>query len=38
MTAVEEQGCVRHLQFDAPLVVVMNGKTSLGMVFKPEGP
>jgi CheY-like chemotaxis protein len=35
--AVEEQGCVRHLHFDAPLVVVMNGKTSRGMVFKPEG-
>ena len=34
--AVEEQGCVRHLHFDAPLVVVMNGKTSQGMVFKPE--
>ncbi len=34
--AVEEQGCVRHLHFDAPLVVVMNGKTSRGMVFKPE--
>ena len=34
--AVEEQGCVRHLHFDAPLVVVMNGKTSQGMIFKPE--
>jgi hypothetical protein len=37
IAAVEEQGCVRHLHFDAPLVVVMNGKTSRGMVFKPEG-
>jgi CheY-like chemotaxis protein len=37
MAAVEEQGCVRHLHFDAPLVVVMNGKTSRGMVLKPEG-
>jgi hypothetical protein len=35
--ALEEQGCVRHLHFDAPLIVVMNGKTSRGMVFKPEG-
>jgi CheY-like chemotaxis protein len=34
--AIEEQGCVRHLHFDAPLVVVMNGKTSQGMIFKPE--
>jgi len=36
--AVEEQGCVRHLRFDAPLVVVMNGRTSRGMIFKPEVP
>src|SRR5271167_3437422 len=35
--AVEEHGCVRHLQFPAPLVVLMNGKTSEGMIFKPEG-
>ena len=34
--AVEEQGCVRHLRFDKPLIVVMNGKTSQGMIFKPE--
>jgi CheY-like chemotaxis protein len=34
--AVEERGCVRHLHFDAPLVVVMNGRTSRGMIFKPE--
>ena len=34
--AVEEQGCVRHLHFGAPLVVVMNGRTSRGMIFKPE--
>jgi hypothetical protein len=33
--AVEEEGCVRHLRFDTPLVVVMNGKTSRGMIFKP---
>jgi CheY-like chemotaxis protein len=35
--AVEEHGCVRHLQFATPLVVVMNGKTSEGMISKPEG-
>jgi CheY-like chemotaxis protein len=34
--AVEERGCVRHLHFTEPLVVVMNGRTSRGMVFKPE--
>ena len=33
--ALEENGCVRHLRFDAPLVVLMNGKTSQGMIFKP---
>jgi hypothetical protein len=33
--AVEEHGCVRHLQFASPLVVMMNGKTSRGMIFKP---
>ncbi len=34
--AVEERDCVRHLQFAAPLVVVMNGKTSQGMIFKSD--
>ena len=34
--AVEEHGCVRHLQFRSPAVVMMNGKTSRGMIFKPE--
>jgi hypothetical protein len=33
--AIEELGCIRHLKFDAPLVVVMNGRTSRGMIFKP---
>ena len=33
--AVEEHGCVRHLQFRSPAVVMMNGKTSRGMIFKP---
>ena len=35
-SAVEERGCVRHLHFDEPMVVVMNGKTSRGMIFKPQ--
>jgi len=35
--AVEEQGCVRHLHFKAPLVVIMEGKTSEGMIFKSDG-
>ncbi len=34
--AVEEHGCVRHLRFTSPLTVVMNGKTSEGMIFKPD--
>jgi CheY-like chemotaxis protein len=34
--ALEEEGCVRHLRFDAPLTVVMNGRTSQGMIFKPS--
>jgi hypothetical protein len=34
--AVEEDGCVRHLRFDAPMRVVMNSRTSQGIVFKPE--
>ena len=33
--AVEEQGCVRHLCFTEPLLVVMNGRTREGMIFKP---
>jgi len=35
--AVEEQGCVRHLQFSHPLRIVMNSRTSQGVIFKPEG-
>jgi CheY-like chemotaxis protein len=35
--AVEEQGCVRHLRFEEPLRVVMNSRTSQGVIFKPEG-
>jgi len=36
--AVEEQGCVRHLQFAEPIRVVMNSRTSQGVIFKPEAP
>jgi CheY-like chemotaxis protein len=35
--AVEEQGCVRHLEFSQPLRVVMNSRSSRGVIFKPEG-
>ena len=34
--AVAEQGCVRHLHFETPVSVQMNGKTGQGMIFKPE--
>jgi len=33
--AVKELGCVRHLGFSEPLLVVMNGKAREGMIFKP---
>ena len=33
--AAEEQGVVRHLHFETPLMVVMNGKTSRGAILKP---
>ncbi len=33
--SVNEDGCVRHLRFETPLVVVMNGRTSQGLIFKP---
>ena len=36
-TAVEEDGCVRHLRFAEPLRIVMNSRTSQGVIFKPEG-
>jgi CheY-like chemotaxis protein len=35
--ALEQDGCVQHLQFEMPLVVAMDGRTSRGMIFKPEG-
>ncbi|MGP0019367.1 MAG: PEP/pyruvate-binding domain-containing protein [Candidatus Sulfotelmatobacter sp.] len=34
--AEEEQGCVRHLRFSAPLRIVMNSRSSQGVIFKPE--
>jgi CheY-like chemotaxis protein len=34
--AIGEHGCVRHLRFPSPAVVVMNGKTGRGMILKPE--
>jgi len=33
--SADEIGCVRHLRFDEPLLVVMNGKAREGMIFKP---
>jgi CheY-like chemotaxis protein len=33
--AVRETGFVRHLRFDAPLVVKMNGRTQQGVIVKP---
>ncbi len=35
-TSVTEDGCVRHLHFDAPLQVVMNSRKGQGVIFKPE--
>ena len=34
--AVAEAGCVRHLHFAAPLTVIMNGRSSRGVILKPE--
>ncbi len=34
--AIEERGCVRHLRFENPLLVVMNGERSQGLIIKPE--
>jgi Pyruvate phosphate dikinase, AMP/ATP-binding domain len=36
--SVDEDGCVRHLRFNAPVQVIMNSRTSQGIVFKPESP
>jgi hypothetical protein len=32
----EDHGCVRWLHFERPISVLMDGKTSQGMIFKPE--
>jgi len=34
--AQEEDGCVRHLRFDGPMRVIMNSRTSQGVILKPE--
>jgi CheY-like chemotaxis protein len=34
--SLEEDGCVRHLRFEAPMRVVMNSRTSQGVILKPE--
>jgi len=34
--AVDEASCVRHLRFDRPLVVKMNGRTNQGVILKPK--
>ncbi|HKF06641.1 MAG TPA: PEP/pyruvate-binding domain-containing protein [Candidatus Sulfotelmatobacter sp.] len=34
--AVNERECVRHLQLSEPLKIVMNSRTSQGVIFKPE--
>jgi len=33
--ALAEAGCVRHLRFDAPVIVRMNGRTNTGLIAKP---
>ena len=33
--AHDESGPVRHLHFERPLVVMMNGKTNQGQILKP---
>jgi CheY-like chemotaxis protein len=34
--ALEERGCVRHLRFGESICVLMNSRTSQGVIFKPE--
>jgi CheY-like chemotaxis protein len=34
--AQSEDGCVRHLRFENPIRLVMNSRTSQGVIFKPE--
>lgn len=33
--AMAEEGCVRHLRFAGPFRVVMNSRSSRGVIFKP---
>jgi hypothetical protein len=33
---VEDEACVRHLQFNQPLLVIMDGRTNRGMILKPQ--
>ncbi len=35
--ALDEDGCVRHLRFADPIRVIMNSRTSQGVILKPEG-
>ncbi len=34
--AAEEHGCVRHLRFEMPIKILMNGRESRGVILKPE--
>lgn len=34
--AVEERGCVRHLRFPSPLLVMMDGRAGRGVILKPQ--
>jgi CheY-like chemotaxis protein len=34
--ATDEASCVRHLRFDRPIIVKMNGKTNQGVILKPR--
>lgn len=36
LPAVEETEYLRHVRFDKPVVIKMDGKKSLGVVLKPE--
>ena len=33
-----EEGFVRHLRFEEPLIVKMNGRKTQGLIYKPQGP
>ena len=36
LPAVQETDFVRHVRFEKPIVIKMDGKRSLGVVLKPE--